>query len=376
MISTLVSFDTVSSNSNLALIEYVREYLAQLGVDSSLVYNEDKTKANLYAIVGPKVEGGVVLSGHTDVVPVAGQPWDSNPFEVIEKDGRLYGRGTADMKGFDAIVLSQVPAMLQADLKRPIIIALSYDEETGCVGAPFMIDEIVKHVPKPSAVIVGEPTNMKVVSAHKGINVFKTTVTGLEGHSSQIDQGVSAVMTAAKLINFLDGQLEHYRANAYPDSGFEPPFTTVHVGMVEGGTAPNIIARECSFSWDVRDMPWDTLSDVTDRFEAYCEELRTKMKLLNPRCNIETHVIASAPPLKPEDDGEAELLCRSITGLNATSVVPYGTEAGQFQGAGFSTIVCGPGNIEQAHKANEFIELAEVEKAVTFMGKLIDHLTK
>nr|WP_321457351.1 acetylornithine deacetylase [uncultured Cohaesibacter sp.] len=375
-ISKLVSFDTNSANSNLDLIQYVKDYLAGFGIESKLVYNDDMTKANLFAVIGPNVEGGLILSGHTDCVPVEGQPWDTDPFTVVEKDGYLFGRGVADMKSFSAINLSLVPEMVKADLKRPIILALTYDEEVGCVGAPFLIDEILKQVPKPKAAIVGEPTLMKMVNAHKGINVFKTTVIGQEAHSSKIHLGVSAVMTAAKLVCFLEGQLHHYEENSYPDSGFEPPFTTVHVGMIEGGTAPNIVSRECSFYWDVRDMPWDKISDVSDSFEAYCAELRAEMKAIAPKADIITEVIAKAPPMAPEEDGAAETICRQLTGQNAGSVVPYGTEGGQYQEAGISAIVCGPGSIDQAHKANEFIKVSEVEKGVEFIRKIIDFQSK
>nr|WP_321463866.1 acetylornithine deacetylase [uncultured Cohaesibacter sp.] len=375
-ISKLVSFDTSSAKSNLELIGYVKDYLSGFGIESSLVYNEDETKANLFAVIGPRVEGGIILSGHTDCVPVEGQPWDSDPFTVVERDGNLYGRGVADMKSFSAIALSLVPEMLKANLKKPIILALSYDEETGCVGAPFMIEEIIKQVPKPAAAIVGEPTLMKMVNAHKGINVFKTTVIGQEAHSSKIHLGVSAVMTAAKLVCFLEGQLAHYQQHDYPDSGFEPPYTTVHVGMIEGGTAPNIVSRECTFYWDVRDMPWDRISDIADRFEEYCATLRKEMQAVAPGADIVTEIIAAAPPLAPEENGAAEAICRHLTGHNSGSVVPYGTEGGQYQEAGISTIVCGPGSIDQAHKANEFIKLTEIDKGVEFISKVIDFQTK
>nr|WP_321483290.1 acetylornithine deacetylase [uncultured Cohaesibacter sp.] len=370
-ISKLVSFDTNSAKSNLDLVNFVKDYLAGFDIESTLVFNDDKTKANLFAVIGPNVEGGIILSGHSDCVPVEGQPWDTDPFTVVEKDGYLYGRGVADMKSFSAINLSLVPEMVKADLKKPIILALSYDEEIGCVGAPSMIEEIVKQVPKPAAAIVGEPTLMKMVNAHKGINVYKTTITGQEAHSSKIHLGVSAVMTAAKLVCFLEGQLNHYKEHSFPDSGFEPPYTTVHVGMIEGGTAANIVSRECSFYWDVRDMPWDKISDIKERFDAYCAELLEEMRKVAPGCDIVTEVIASAPPLSPEQEGAAEAICRHLTGQNIGSVVPYGTEGGQFQEAGISTIVCGPGSINQAHKANEFIKVSEVDKAVDFVTKLI-----
>lgn len=376
MIGKLVSFDTVSRHSNLELIHYVRDYLKEFGVESTLVHNDDSSKANLYATVGPKVEGGVVLSGHTDVVPVDGQPWSTDPFTVVEKDGRLYGRGTADMKAFSAIGLSLVPEMIKKGLKKPIHFALSYDEEVGCVGAPSMIRDMADHLPKPRAVIVGEPTNMEIVNAHKGVNGFLTTVIGHEAHSSQVHRGVSAVMTSAKLIEFLHGIMEEYKASSDPDNGFEPPYTTVHVGMVNGGTAMNIISRECTFCWDVRNLPWDDHMDVLARFEAYCAELLPAMKAIAPECDIKTIATSSAPGLKPEDGGAAEELCRMLTGRNATSVVPYGTEAGQFQEVGFSTIVCGPGSIDQAHQPDEFIEISQVEEGEAFLRKLIDHLAQ
>lgn len=376
MIGKLVSFDTVSRHSNLELIHYVRDYLKDLGVESTLVHNDDQSKANLYATVGPNVEGGVVLSGHTDVVPVDGQPWSTDPFTVVEKDGCLYGRGTADMKAFSAIGLSLVPEMLQKGLKKPIHFALSYDEEVGCVGAPRMIQQMAEHLPKPRAVIVGEPTNMEIVNAHKGVNGFVTTVIGHEAHSSQVHRGVSAVMTAARLIEFLRGLMEEYKASSDPENGFEPPYTTVHVGVVNGGTAMNIISRECSFTWDVRNLPWDDPADVLARFEAYCAELQTEMQAVAPECRISTVSTAAAPGLKPEEGGAAEELCRILSGRNATSVVPYGTEAGQFQGVGFSTVVCGPGSINQAHQPDEFIEISQVEEGEAFLRKLIDHLAQ
>src|SRR5690625_4513789 len=233
MITRLIGFDTVSRNSNMDLINYVRAYLADFGIESHLVENEDGSKANLFATVGPNVEGGVALSGHTDVVPVDGQSWDTDPFVLTEKEGRLYGRGTCDMKSFIAIGLAMVPEMLKADLKRPIHFALSYDEEVGCLGAPDLVDRLVTDIAKPSAVIVGEPSNMKPIMAHKGMTVARTTVTGHEAHSSQMQRGVSAVMTAARLITFLDDMMARNKAQADPESPFVPPYTTIHVGTVD-----------------------------------------------------------------------------------------------------------------------------------------------
>ncbi len=375
MIDKLVSFDTVSRNSNMALIEFVQNYLANFRVDSHLVHNEDGSKANLYATIGPMETGGVVLSGHTDVVPVDDQPWDSDPFKVDERNGRLYGRGTADMKTFSAIGLSLVPHMLETGLKKPIHFALSYDEEIGCLGAPSMIREMAEVLPKPQAVIVGEPTSMEVVSAHKGICGYKTTVTGHEAHSSQVHRGVSAVMTAARLVALLEDMMEENRAGAESDCPFIPPYTTIHVGVIKGGTAMNIISRHCEFVWDVRTIPGDTPDQFSDRLRAHCEPLIRRMKMISADCDIVTVRTAGAPTLHPEPNGAAEQLCKMLLGKSQTGVVSYVTEAGQFQEVDFSTVVCGPGSIDQAHQPNEYIEITQVEAAETFMRKLVNHLS-
>ena len=374
MIETLVGFPTVSRDSNLDLISFVRGYLAGHGVEPHVVPNEDGTKANLYATIGPGAEGGVVLSGHTDVVPVEGQPWDTDPFEVVERGGRLYGRGTADMKSFSAVALALVPDMLVHGLKRPIHLALSYDEEVGCLGAPAMIAEIVANVPRPAAVIVGEPTSMKVMTAHKGITVFETVVTGREAHSSQTHRGVSAVTTAARLVSKLD---EMARAEAANGSAlpFEPPFTTIHVGVIEGGTAANIISRRCRFVWDVRHIPEDDPMRHVARFNAWCEsEVLPGMRSVAPEADIETRMLNEAPALGPEEDGEAERIARAITGDNAVHAAAYAAEAGQFQQAGLSTVICGPGSIDQAHQPNEYIELDQIDRCERFLRRLMDDL--
>ena len=373
MIARLVGFATVSRDSNLSLIEFVRDYLAEQGIESRLVHNGNATKANLYATIGPMVAGGVVLSGHTDVVPVDGQPWDSDPFVLTEKDGRLYGRGAADMKSFYAVALALVPEMLERGLARPIHLALSYDEEVGCLGAPDMIARLAAELPQPRAVIVGEPTDMRVVTAHKGITGLETVVTGHEAHSSQTHRGVSAVMTAARLITFLDEMARENAAGAPSESPFEPPYTTIHVGTVQGGTATNIISRECRFGWDVRCIPEERSRDFVDRFERYCrEEVLPDMQAIAPAASIATSVLSDVPGLRPEPDGEAEALVRQLTGYNASDVVSYAAEAGQFQQAGFSTVLCGPGSIDQAHQPNEYIELSQVEACVAFMRRLMD----
>ena len=376
MIEKLISFDTVSCKSNLDLIDFVADFLADHGVSSTRVFNAEKTKANLYATVGPMIEGGVVLSGHTDVVPVEGQPWDTDPFTVVEKDGKLYGRGTSDMKSFSAIALSKVPEMIEKGLSVPIHFALSYDEEVGCIGAPAMIEAIAVNLPKPRAVIVGEPTMMDIVSAHKGIITLKTTVTGREAHSSLVEDGVSAVMVAANIMTYISGLMAENKARAEADSRFSPAYTTLTCGVVHGGTASNILARECSFLWDIRHIPEDDPMSFVTHFKAYCEkELLPKLREIAPEADIVTDISSVVPALGPEDNGEAEMLCKAITGKNTTNAVSYAAEAGQFQCAGFSTVICGPGSIGVAHQPNEYIEISQVKAAEEFIFKLIDRLS-
>lgn len=374
-IARLVRHDTTSRNSNLCLIEDVESYLAEHGVTSTRVPNEDGTKANLYFSVGPTVEGGVVLSGHTDVVPVDGQPWDTDPWAVIEKDEKLYGRGTADMKSFAAIGLSLLPDMLAADLSRPIHFALSYDEEVGLLGAPSMIEQIRQTVPRPSAVIVGEPTNMQVVDGQKGIAVFRTEIIGHEAHSSQPHRGASAIMAAGRLMAKIAEMTDRRAREAPQDSPFTPPYTTMSVGVIEGGTATNILARRCGFSWDVRVVPGDDVASIREEFDAEAAAVLAEMRAIAPECDITTQTLAEGPPLMPQSDNPAAELAHTLTGSNGRSSVAYAAEAGQFQQAGFPTVICGPGSIDQAHQPNEFITLKQVAEGTRFMRNLIRHLS-
>jgi acetylornithine deacetylase len=374
MLERLVAFDTVSRNSNLDLIDFVKGWLARHGVDSLLVRSDDGAKANLLATVGPTVPGGVVLSGHTDVVPVEGQPWTSDPFRVVEREGRLYGRGTCDMKAFLAIALALVPDM--HGLRRPIHLALSYDEEVGCRGAPRLIDTMLERLPPPTAVIVGEPTEMRVVSAHKGIAVLRTVVTGHEAHSSQTHRGVSAVTTAARLIAHLD-DLARQRAEHGPfAAGFEPPYTTIHVGTVHGGTAVNIISRECSFDWDVRSIPEDGPEAILEGFREHCRTVvEPQMRVIGPGSGVATELLVEAPALAHEDLNPAiELACR-LAAVDTTVRVPFAAEAGLFQRAGLPTVICGPGSIDQAHQPDEFITVEQVEAGLGFQRRLIEALS-
>ena len=374
MLERLVAFDTVSRNSNLDLIDFVKGWLARYGVDSLLVRSDDGAKANLLATVGPSVPGGVVLSGHTDVVPVEGQPWTSDPFRVVEREGRLYGRGTCDMKALIAIALALVPDM--QGLRRPIQLALSYDEEVGCRGAPRLIDTMLEQLPRPAAVIVGEPTEMRVVSAHKGIAVLRTVVTGHEAHSSQTHRGVSAVTTAARLIAHLD-DLARQRAQHGPFApGFEPPYTTIHVGTVHGGTAVNIISRECSFEWDVRSIPEDGPEAILEGFREHCRiVVEPQMRVSGPDSRVATELLVEAPALAHEELNPAiELACR-LAAVDTTVRVPFAAEAGLFQRAGLPSVICGPGSIDQAHQPDEFITLEQVQAGLGFQRRLVEALS-
>ena len=376
MLERLVSFNTVSDQSNLGLIDFVENYLGQHGVASHRVPDETGEKASLFARIGPDVDGGVVLSAHTDVVPVEGQNWASDPFRLREENGRLFGRGTSDMKGFAATVLSKVPDFKSSDLKRPIHIALSYDEEIGCLAAPGLADALLAHGPRPEMVIVGEPTNMRVVTGHKGIAVVKTEIRGHPVHSSLLDRGVSAISAAAKLISWLDVQTAQNKAAAQPDCPFDPPYTTLHTGVIHGGEAHNITAQSCVFETDIRILPTDRIDQWVKHYRTYAErEVLPQMQAVHPDCTIEMNIIAEVPGLAEEEDSPAETLVRRITGDNAQHVVVYATEGGVFQSRGLSTVVCGPGSIDQAHQANEYIEKKELFECAAFLDRVVVFLT-
>ena len=376
MLAKLVSFNTESHRSNVPLIEFCRDYLAGLGVESTVVPSPDGQKANLYATIGPRVAGGVVLSGHTDVVPVEGQLWSTDPWTLTEKDGKLYGRGSCDMKGFDALALALVPDMLAAGLKRPIHIALSYDEEVGCIGARGMIAKMDEAGIAPSAVIVGEPSMMQVVTAHKGVIRWVTTVKGHAVHSSRMHAGVSAVMVAARLIDWHRRTMEENAARAAADSLFEPPYSTLHVGTVEGGTAANITAEHATFVHEVRAIPGESEEDYEGRYLAFVAEVEAGMKAIAPETAITVERSSLTPGLAPEEAGAAEALARRLTGDNGSHVVAYGTEGGLFQRVGWSTAICGPGDIAQAHQPDEFIAISQLEAGERFIRGVIAEMAR
>jgi acetylornithine deacetylase len=368
----LIGFDTTSRNSNMALIDWVQEYLAGLGVDCTLAPNDDGDKANLFATIGPAGDGGIVLSGHTDVVPVDGQAWDSDPFDMTQRDGRLYGRGACDMKGFIALSLAMAPEFQAAGLKTPIHYAFSFDEEIGCAGVPKLLTKIARELPQPRLALIGEPTEMRVVNAHKGITALQTVITGLEAHSSLKHISVNAIEYAVRMIGHILEIAERYRQNPVLEE-FEPPYTTFNIGEIEGGTAVNITAKECRFVWEFRPVPGvreDAIRAEVDEFVA--RELLPAMRDIYPEAAIITTPMASAPPLTPEPNGAAEELIRRLTGANQTGTVSFATEAGLFQDAGMSAVVCGPGSIVQAHQPNEYIDIAQLDAGETLLRKLKD----
>ncbi|MGR3709453.1 MAG: acetylornithine deacetylase [Alterinioella nitratireducens] len=376
ILEKLVSFPTVSSESNLDLVDWVEGYLNDLGVTCHRDYTEDGRKASLFAHIGPEVEGGVILSGHTDVVPVEGQAWSTDPFTVVERDGKLFGRGTCDMKGFDALALGLAARAAKAPLTRPLQICLSRDEEIGCIGAPPMIRAMQGVVPKAALAIIGEPSMMQAVTGHKGGIGFVTHVRGFEVHSSLIDRGVSAIMEAAKLIDWGNRMNAENRARGATgaDALFDPPYTTLHVGVIEGGTAHNITAKDCHFLMSFRCVPGEDADEWGQRYVDEVRKLEAQMQAVQPSSYIELSSSWNVPGLRPEENGEAEALVRRLTGDNATHVVSYGTEAGQFQTEGYSAVVCGPGDIAQAHQPDEFISVAQFEAGEAFMDRLLKTL--
>jgi len=373
MLRRLVAFDTTSTKSNLAIIDFIRDYLAGHGVACRLTPSGDGTKANLFATIGPEIAGGIVLSGHTDVVPVAGQPWESDPFAVVERGGKLYGRGTSDMKGFIAATLTLVPEMAAARLRLPLHLAFSYDEELGCLGVGDLIEDITRNLPRPAICIVGEPTSMQLVNRHKGVYGWRTKVTGKDGHSSAPHRGVNAINAAIEIIGWLQRQAETWRRDGPFDDSFDPPYATSNIGQIGGGTAVNIIARECAVEWEIRPIPGVDADETFRKLQEFIDgDLLPRLRRVAPESRVDTEVTSAAPPLRPEADSPAEALIRHLTGANQAVGVAYGTEGGLFQAAEISTVICGPGSIQQAHQPNEFIALEQLRACDGFLRRLLD----
>ena len=373
ILTALVAFPSVSQASNLPLIDWVEAYLSGHGIECHRQWTEDRQKAALMAHAGPRVPGAVVLSGHSDVVPVDGQSWTSDPWTLTERDGRLYGRGTCDMKGFVALSIWALVQAQRRGVARPLQLALSYDEEIGCTGAPPMIAAMQQVLPQGDIALIGEPSGMAIITGHKGGTGFHVHVKGFEVHSSLLPYGVSAVMEAARLIQWLNEQNALIRARAVAPlaAPFDPPFTTLHVGRITGGTADNITAADCRFSLEMRVVPGESLADHAGLVTARAAELDAALKAIRPEAGVTLTQFFDVPPLMPETDGRAEALVRKITGDNAVGVVSYGTEAGQFQAAGYSAVVCGPGFIAQAHQPDEYLAIAEFDRGAVFMERLL-----
>ena len=375
MIKALVAFDTTSRDSNLELIHFVEDYLNGHGVASTLVFNDDKSKANLFASIGPKqAQGGVVLSGHSDVVPVDGQSWTSDPFQVVERDGRLYGRGTCDMKGFLAVALALVPEFQNSGLRSPVHIVLTYDEETDCSGAVRLMHALPEAGLAPRAVIIGEPTEMRIVNAHKGQCTFETHIVGREAHSSAPHLGINAIDIATRLIAYLNTLAVEIESLPQRMDGATPPYSTINVGTISGGQQVNIVPAECRFDWEIRAIPGHDVDGIVQRFNAYAAELATQFSKKFYRAAIETTMTSAVAPFVRQDDSPAETLVKSLAGTNEAGSIAFGTEAPCYQQAGMSVVVFGPGSIAQAHKPDEFIALEQVDACVDFMRRLMKHL--
>jgi len=380
ILAHLVSFPVLGGESNTSIANWIEDYLTQHGVSFTNAPNAEGPKRSIHCRIGPPVDGGVILSGHTDVVPVKGQPWTTDPFQLTDKgDGKLYGRGSCDMKGFLACCLAALPKMVKADLKRPIYFAFSYDEEVGCLAGPELAEHIkTTYTERPTYAIIGEPSMMQPVVGHKGIVIFKTSVNGSAGHSSRIRKEVSAISEAARLVLWLENKMNELVKADHIDNRFEPPHTSIHSGVFEhSGIAPNVISDRASFYWDVRVIPMDSVSEIKVAFDQHCKEVEVECKKRFPDFKIETsYWHPEVPPLSTLEDSPVIPLIREVSGNHDLQTVAYAAEAGQFSDAGFETIICGPGNIAQAHRANEFIAIDQLEKGVQMMEELIQYLSK
>jgi acetylornithine deacetylase len=374
MIRTLVAYPTVSRDSNLDLIHHVRDLLAGLDADVRLTFDDDRRKANLFATLGPPgAAGGLVLSGHTDVVPVAGQAWSTDPFTVVERDGRLFGRGTSDMKSFIAVVLALLPGVVSRRLRAPLHVALSYDEEVGCLGVGRLLADLDAAGIRPEACVVGEPTLMHPVIAHKGKRSYRCSVRGLTAHSAYAPRGVNAVEAAAEAVAHLKRMARQRRDGGPHDHSFDVPYTTVHTGVIHGGTALNIIPRECVFDFEFRHLPGDDPEALLAEFKGYLAgHLEPEMHEIDAAAGFEVKQLSEIPAMDTRPETAIVGLVQELTGNYRTGKVSFGTEGSQFQRAGIPSVVCGPGSIEQAHKADEFVALEQVAQCETFVRALID----
>lgn len=374
ILSRLVAFESVSGRPNLDIVDYISSYLAGFGIASSISCDETGERANLYATIGPEVDGGVVLNGHTDVVPVTGQSWTSDPFILAERNGRLYGRGAVDMKGFLACMLAMVPRFQAHDLSRPIHVSFCFDEEIGGFGAPILVGDILSKPMQPRAAIVGEPTSLGLVSGHKAGLELRTEIIGFEAHASNPAKGANAIEAAGLMVARIVKTGRRMAATPVEGSLFDPPYSTVNVGKIGGGAARNITAGSCGFDWEIRPLPgvdpYAILAEITTFAEAV---LLPPMQSVAQQAQIVTVVEADVPALMADENSEAVCLIRALTGTNSSSVVAFGTDGGHFERGGISTVIYGPGSIDQAHKPDEFIEVSQIEQCLGFLQKLAEH---
>lgn len=378
ILAKLVSFPVLGGEGNLSILNWIKEYVESYGVTVQLVPNEEGNKASLHCRIGPAVDGGVILSGHMDVVPVEGQDWTTDPFVLTDKgDGKLYGRGSCDMKGFLACCLAALPEMVKANLKKPLYFAFSYDEEIGCLAAPELAQHIKTHYKEtPKYALIGEPSLMEPIIGQKGIYILETYVNGSAGHSSRIKQEVSAIHEAMRLILWLENKMDQLIADGRLDERFHPPHSSIHIGLVNGGIAPNVIADKAHFYWDLRTIPMDGIDQIVSEFETHCRQRETELRHIFPDFSIKT--IENHPPV-PHLDTKAEDdvvdLIKRISGNSKWDTVSYAAEAGQFANEGFQSAICGPGSIAQAHRADEFIAKEQLVKGMEMMGKLIQEVS-
>jgi len=378
LIRTLISHDTTSRDSNLALIHWIRGYLDGFGIASTLTFDDDRGKANLFATLpardGNVTTGGIVLSGHTDVVPVDGQPWDTDAFEATPIGDRVYGRGVTDMKSFSATGLAFVPEFLRRGLARPVHFALSYEEEVGCIGVRRLIADIVARGIRPAGCIVGEPTGMQLVVAHKGKKSWRCRVRGFEAHSSLTPLGVNAVQIACEIVAFLARRAREFRDAGRRDDAYDVPYTTVHVGTIHGGTALNIVPRDCRFEFEVRHLPFDDPDALFEEVRAYAATFVPAMQAVAPDTWIEFDALSTLPGFDTHDGSEIATLGHDCNAQGGVGKVSFGTEASLFHGAGVPTVICGPGHIAQAHQPNEWVELAQLARCEAFFRRLADRV--
>jgi acetylornithine deacetylase len=377
LIERLVGFDTTSRESNLGLIEWVRDWLKRLGVASRLTYDATGAKANLFATIEKGARPGIVLSGHTDVVPVDGQPWDTDPFRATLAGDRIYGRGACDMKSYLAVALAAAPRFLAAELKAPVHFALSYDEEIGCLGVRGLLEDLARHDVRPGGCIVGEPTGMQPVIANKGFRSFRCAVRGKEVHSALAPHGVNAIDYAARLVLHIRGIADRLRERGPRDAGFDVPFTTLHTGLIRGGTASNIVPRDCEFHFEIRCLPGADPDALEREIRAFAADvLEPEMKRVDPGAGVSFFVKSDTPGLAAAEDEQITALAQALARDRSTGKVAYAAEAGLFQRAGIPSVICGPGAIAQAHQPNEYVTLEQVARCEAFMDRLAGELAR